>query len=63
VVAGAPAPAEGDTALLARALPLLLRELPPARAAAIAAQLSGVPRQVAYEQATARNSGASDKDA
>jgi 16S rRNA (cytidine1402-2'-O)-methyltransferase len=51
VVAGAPAAAAGDLALLARALPLLLKSLPPARAAAIAAQLSGVPRQRVYEQA------------
>jgi 16S rRNA (cytidine1402-2'-O)-methyltransferase len=51
VIAGAAAPPEGDAALLARALPLLLRELPPGRAAAIAAQLSGVPRQLAYERA------------
>ena len=60
VIAGAPALAEGDPALLARALPLLLASLPPARAAAIAAQLSGVPRQLAYEQALAlaRESGA-----
>lgn len=58
VIAGAAAAGEGDAALLARALPLLLRDLPPARAAAIAAQLSGVPRQLAYEQALAR-----DKDA
>lgn len=58
VIAGNAAPGEGDAALLARALPLLLRELPPARAAAIAAQLSGVSRQQAYEQALSR-----DKDA
>jgi 16S rRNA (cytidine1402-2'-O)-methyltransferase len=51
VVAGASAAAEGDEQLLARALPLLLKDLPPARAAAIAAQLSGVPRPRAYEQA------------
>ena len=51
VVAGAPAAAAGDAALLARALPLLLKVLPPARAAGIAAQLSGVPRQLAYQQA------------
>jgi 16S rRNA (cytidine1402-2'-O)-methyltransferase len=38
----------GDTELLARALPLLLAELPPARAAAIAAKLSGVSRDEAY---------------
>jgi 16S rRNA (cytidine1402-2'-O)-methyltransferase len=53
VVAGAPEDAQGDVQLLARALPLLLRDLPPARAAAIAAQLSGVPRSIAYEQARA----------
>ena len=51
VIAGAPVVAGGDAALVARALPLLLRDLPPARAAAIAAQLSGVPRQLVYEQA------------
>ena len=62
VVAGAPAPAGGDEELLARALPLLLKDLPPARAAAIAAQLSGVPRARAYEQALqlARNKGAGE---
>jgi 16S rRNA (cytidine1402-2'-O)-methyltransferase len=51
VVAGAEAVVGGDTQLLSRALPLLLKDLPPARAAAIAAQLSGVPRASAYEQA------------
>ena len=51
VIAGAAAAAEGDADLLARALPLLLRDLPPARAAAIASQLSGVPRPAAYQQA------------
>ncbi|HTT05431.1 MAG TPA: 16S rRNA (cytidine(1402)-2'-O)-methyltransferase [Steroidobacteraceae bacterium] len=35
-------------ALLAQALRLLLAELPPGRAAAIAAQLAGVPRREAY---------------
>jgi 16S rRNA (cytidine1402-2'-O)-methyltransferase len=50
VVAGAaPAPASGaDSALLTRALQLLLQELPPARAAAIAAQLAGATRSDAY---------------
>ncbi|MFT3906061.1 MAG: 16S rRNA (cytidine(1402)-2'-O)-methyltransferase [Steroidobacteraceae bacterium] len=49
VVQGALAAAHsGDEALLRRALPLLLAELPPARAAAVASQLSGVPRQQAY---------------
>jgi len=41
----------GDTGLLMRALQLLLAELPPARAAAIAAQLAGVKRSEAYELA------------
>lgn len=62
VVAGCAAPVGGDAQLLARALPLLLKDLPPARAAAIAAQLSGVPRARAYEQAVqlARNNGADE---
>lgn len=51
VIAGNPEAEEGDPALLARLLPLLLKDLPPARAAAIAAQISGVPRRLAYEQA------------
>ena len=51
VIGGAGAAVQGDAGLLARALPLLLKDLPPARAAAIAAQLSGTPRRVAYEQA------------
>lgn len=51
VIAGAVEAPEGDAALLARALPLLLKDLPPARAAAIGSQLSGVPRRLAYEQA------------
>jgi 16S rRNA (cytidine1402-2'-O)-methyltransferase len=60
VVAGATAPVAGDAPLMARALALLLKDLPPARAAAVAAQLSGVPRPVAYAQALklARNKGA-----
>jgi 16S rRNA (cytidine1402-2'-O)-methyltransferase len=54
VVAGAASATQGDTAsaangaLLARALELLLAELPPARAAAIAAQLAGSTRSEAY---------------
>ncbi|HTW74107.1 MAG TPA: 16S rRNA (cytidine(1402)-2'-O)-methyltransferase [Steroidobacteraceae bacterium] len=43
--------AAGTATLLTRALALLLPELPPARAAAIAAQLAGVPRSVAYDLA------------
>ncbi len=60
VVAGAAAQEGGDAQLLARALPLLLKDLPPARAAAVAAQLSGVPRARAYAQAMqlSRNNGA-----
>jgi len=53
VVEGAADAAQGDAKLLAQALPLLLKDLPPARAAAIAAQLSGVPRAEAYRQALA----------
>jgi len=53
VIAGAP-PGQavgGDTELLTRALQLLLTELPPARAAAIAAQLAGARRSDAYQLA------------
>jgi len=53
IVEGAAREAMGDAKLLAQALPLLLKDLPPARAAAIAAQLSGVPRAEAYRQALA----------
>ncbi|HMD58429.1 MAG TPA: 16S rRNA (cytidine(1402)-2'-O)-methyltransferase [Steroidobacteraceae bacterium] len=53
IVEGAARAVHGDAQLLARALPLLLKDLPPARAAAIAAQLSGVPRAEAYRQALA----------
>jgi 16S rRNA (cytidine1402-2'-O)-methyltransferase len=41
----------GDSALLARALQLLLQELPPPRAAAIASQLAGCTRSEAYDLA------------
>lgn len=51
VIAGNPEAEQGDAALLARVLPLLLKDLPPARAAALAAQISGVPRRIAYDQA------------
>ena len=46
-----PGGADGDQQLLRRALPLLLRELPPARAAAVAAKLAGVSRETAYGEA------------
>ena len=49
--------AEGDAQLLARALKLLLGELPPARAAAIAAQLAGVSRSEAYALAQRLRAG------
>lgn len=42
---------EGDHELMARSLRLLLPELPPARAAAIASQLAGCKRSEAYELA------------
>jgi 16S rRNA (cytidine1402-2'-O)-methyltransferase len=60
VVAGAAAEQanEGDVALLTRALQLLLTELPPARAAAIGAQLTGVRRSDAYELALRLQRGA-----
>jgi len=50
MIEGLPAAADtgGDRALLTRALKLLLSELPPARAAAVAAQIAGVRRSEAY---------------
>jgi len=51
VIEGAPpGEGEGDEALARKLLAVLRRELPPARAAAITAQLSGVPRAVLYER-------------
>ncbi|MET0291037.1 MAG: 16S rRNA (cytidine(1402)-2'-O)-methyltransferase [Steroidobacteraceae bacterium] len=51
VVEGAPeTTAEGDEALARRLLPVLKKELPPARAAAVIAQLTGVPRATLYER-------------
>jgi 16S rRNA (cytidine1402-2'-O)-methyltransferase len=41
-----------DAAQLARTVTILLQELPPGRAAALAAQLTGAPRQAAYILAT-----------
>ncbi len=62
VVAGAAAERDSgaDGALLRRALPLLLQELPPARAAAIAAQLAGATRSDAYELALQLRRGPAD---
>lgn len=52
----APRQEAGDRDLLRRALPLLLKELPPARAASVAAKLSGVARDEVYRLAVARQS-------
>jgi 16S rRNA (cytidine1402-2'-O)-methyltransferase len=49
---------DGDTELLTRALQLLLQVLPPARAAAIAAQLAGARRSDAYQLALRLRGGA-----
>jgi 16S rRNA (cytidine1402-2'-O)-methyltransferase len=53
VIEGAPVAADagGDDRLARLLLPALRRELPPARAAAVVAQLTGVPRAVLYERA------------
>ncbi|MDA8348337.1 MAG: rRNA (cytidine-2'-O-)-methyltransferase, partial [Pseudomonadota bacterium] len=49
VVQGAPQEAHDvDQALLRRAVELLVKELPPGRAAALAAQLTGASRSAAY---------------
>jgi 16S rRNA (cytidine1402-2'-O)-methyltransferase len=50
LVAGAPPAAEGgaDPAQLRRTVDVLLKELPPGRAAAVAAQLTGATRAAAY---------------
>jgi 16S rRNA (cytidine1402-2'-O)-methyltransferase len=58
VVHGAPAGAAGvDEQLLHRAIALLSKELPPARVAAIAAQLTGATRRAAYALATRAAAG------
>lgn len=58
VIAGAPArPAGADGPGLEAVLDALLAELPPARAAAVAARLTGVTRRAAYRAALARGGG------
>jgi 16S rRNA (cytidine1402-2'-O)-methyltransferase len=53
VVSGAPETSSSvDTQLLRRAVDLLVKEMPPGRAAAIAAQLTGATRSEAYTLAT-----------
>jgi 16S rRNA (cytidine1402-2'-O)-methyltransferase len=57
VVAGAAAEANAvDAAQLRRTMEILLRELPPGRAAATAAALTGAPRAAAYALATSGGS-------
>jgi 16S rRNA (cytidine1402-2'-O)-methyltransferase len=59
VVQGAPESATGvDVQLLRRAVDLLAKELPPGRAAAIAAQLTGATRSEAYALVMRGNGGA-----
>ena len=53
----APASTEINRELLRRAVDLLVKELPPGRAAAVAAQLTGAPRSEAYALATRGSSG------
>jgi 16S rRNA (cytidine1402-2'-O)-methyltransferase len=63
IVQGAPQAVDGaDQALLRRALELLLNELPPGKAAAIAAQLAGAKRAEAYELALRLRGGAAADD-
>ena len=63
VVAGASAAAAGSTGItLTAALDALLPELPPARAAAVAARLTGTKRRDAYRAALAHGSGRAKGD-
>lgn len=64
VVQGAPAATrEVDLVLLRRAVELLVKELPPGRAAAVAAQLTGARRSEAYALATRLSGAAGPPDA
>jgi 16S rRNA (cytidine1402-2'-O)-methyltransferase len=53
-------PVAHDAALLEKVVGLLARELPPGRAAAIAAQITGAPRSAAYALAVARSRSQGD---
>ena len=65
VVHGAAAAADGgfDEAQLRRTVDVLLRELPPGRAAAVAAQLTGAPRASAYALALKRGTAPQEPEA
>jgi 16S rRNA (cytidine1402-2'-O)-methyltransferase len=59
VVQGAPAEAAGvDAVTLERTVALLVKELPPGKAASLASQLTGAPRSEAYSLALSHSKGA-----
>ena len=64
VVHGAAPAAEGavDEAQLRHTVDVLLKELPPGRAAALAAQLTGAPRATAYALALKRGTAAEEPE-
>ncbi len=62
VQGAAPTTSTADPELLRRAIDLLTKELPPSRAAAIAAQLTGATRNEAYALATRSAGAASNRD-
>jgi 16S rRNA (cytidine1402-2'-O)-methyltransferase len=63
VVQGAPGAgsAHTDAAELRRVVDILVREMPPGRAAALAAALTGAPRAAAYALATRKPAGVADE--
>ncbi|HWZ61560.1 MAG TPA: 16S rRNA (cytidine(1402)-2'-O)-methyltransferase [Steroidobacteraceae bacterium] len=60
VVQGAEPGGASSAAELRRTMQVLLKELPPGRAAAVAAQLTGAPRAAAYALATRAGAGTRD---